>query len=315
MTTQEIINYYANLLIMQYAGKPKAYATIQALVDPVVMRQPSLIPTTASVQIVTLSGVAASGAFVFNYGGVNTASIAWNDSAATIQTKLRAISGLGSITVAGSIASQNLTVTFTGVTAPATLLTVLSVSLLTASSVAIFLSPYSTEVVLPVAVLNGFNIITAVGVQLDVIGKYFGISRVGFNFSGPVTLNDADFRAFLGIVVIRNALGSELSTIQTFINTFFKGTLSVFDHQSMRMSYYYNVAVGSNNAEEFFIKLGLLPKPMGVQLSTVTYNVPAAAFFGFRTTLYAGVNISPMNSVASYQMTYPWLSAANGITV
>lgn len=39
MSTQEIIDYYANLLILQYVGKPKAFATIQALVDPVVMNQ------------------------------------------------------------------------------------------------------------------------------------------------------------------------------------------------------------------------------------------------------------------------------------
>lgn len=39
MTTQEIINYYADLLIIQYVGKPKAYATIQALVKMVVMDQ------------------------------------------------------------------------------------------------------------------------------------------------------------------------------------------------------------------------------------------------------------------------------------
>lgn len=38
-TTQELINYYANLLIIQYIGKAKAYAHIQTLVTPVVMDQ------------------------------------------------------------------------------------------------------------------------------------------------------------------------------------------------------------------------------------------------------------------------------------
>jgi len=42
MTNEEIIRYYADLLIMQYIGKAKAYATIKALVNPVVMDQ---IPT------------------------------------------------------------------------------------------------------------------------------------------------------------------------------------------------------------------------------------------------------------------------------
>ncbi len=39
MTTQEIIDYYANLLILQYKQKPRAYATIQAQVAPVIMDQ------------------------------------------------------------------------------------------------------------------------------------------------------------------------------------------------------------------------------------------------------------------------------------
>lgn len=39
MTTQDIINYYANLLIIQYVGKPNAYATIQATAALFVMDQ------------------------------------------------------------------------------------------------------------------------------------------------------------------------------------------------------------------------------------------------------------------------------------
>jgi hypothetical protein len=38
-TTQELIDYYANLLILQYRGKPRAYATIQALATMPVMDQ------------------------------------------------------------------------------------------------------------------------------------------------------------------------------------------------------------------------------------------------------------------------------------
>jgi len=63
----------------------------------------------AQTQIATLSGVAASGAFVIGYNGNNTASIAWNDSVTTIQSKLQAVTGLSAATVTGSIASQTLT--------------------------------------------------------------------------------------------------------------------------------------------------------------------------------------------------------------
>ena len=37
MTTAEIIAYYVNLLILQYAGKPKAAATVAATITPIVM--------------------------------------------------------------------------------------------------------------------------------------------------------------------------------------------------------------------------------------------------------------------------------------
>jgi hypothetical protein len=39
MTTDELIDYYANLLIIQYVGKPKAFATIQATVALIIMDQ------------------------------------------------------------------------------------------------------------------------------------------------------------------------------------------------------------------------------------------------------------------------------------
>lgn len=39
MSTQDLIDYYANLLIIQYVGKPKAYATIQETARLIVMDQ------------------------------------------------------------------------------------------------------------------------------------------------------------------------------------------------------------------------------------------------------------------------------------
>lgn len=87
-------------------------------------------------QILLLSGVAASGTFVIRYNGNNSATINWNDSAATIQTKLRSVTGLSAAVVTGSIASQTLTITL-GVTSALSLLTVFSNSLLTAGAAAI----------------------------------------------------------------------------------------------------------------------------------------------------------------------------------
>jgi len=71
----------------------------------------------ALTQTLNLSAVAASGAFVLNYNGNATASINWNDSASTIQTKLRAVTGLSAATVTGSISSQSIVIALGSTTA------------------------------------------------------------------------------------------------------------------------------------------------------------------------------------------------------
>src|ERR1017187_2134953 len=124
MTTQELINYYANLLILQYIGKTNAYATIQALVTPIIMDQLPLLVQSA-----------------FNMDG------------------------------------------------------------------------------------------SAVGVQLDVLGKYAGVVRSGYGLTGqPITLDDADFFTFIQVAILTNSAGSDLSTIQNLLHTYFPEELLVFDH-------------------------------------------------------------------------------------
>lgn len=63
-----------------------------------------------TVQTLTLSGVAASGAFKINYMGVQSAAINWDDAIGVIQTKVQAVTGLGAALVTGSIASQSLVI-------------------------------------------------------------------------------------------------------------------------------------------------------------------------------------------------------------
>lgn len=92
--------------------------------------------STATTQTLNLSAIAASGTFKINYSTGVSAAINWNDSAATIQTKIRAVAGLASATVTGSIATQSLVIAL-GLTTSAGLLYVTSNSLLTAGSAAI----------------------------------------------------------------------------------------------------------------------------------------------------------------------------------
>jgi hypothetical protein len=96
--------------------------------------------TTGQTQIMTLSGVAASGAFKVNYNGVASASIAWNDAIGTIQTKVRAITGLSTVVVTGSIASQTLHFDLSSITSVLGLLYITNNTLQTSAPAAITFS-------------------------------------------------------------------------------------------------------------------------------------------------------------------------------
>lgn len=89
-------------------------------------------------QQAVLSGIPASGAFEFVYSATPTASIAFGDTAAMIQAKLRAIPALAAVVVTGSLASETLTIKMAGVygASPA-LLSVTSNTLQTSGSTAI----------------------------------------------------------------------------------------------------------------------------------------------------------------------------------
>lgn len=313
MNASQLRTYYANLLILQYIGQPNAYATIAALSDLAIMPQ-------YTQQVLSFSAVAASGAFTLNYSGTNTASIAWDATSDEIRSALAAISGLSNVVVSGSIATRNLAILFVYVDPPAAALSVSANTLKDSGNASISVTvttPYAGDSAntLPLALQLAFSIGTAVGPQLDVIGKYVGVSRNGYSFSGAVTLGDSDFTQLIRIAIIQNSSGSSLADIQNLLNIFFPGTILVFDFADMSMDYFFNSAIGSNVLAEFFIKGGHLPKPMGVQLGTLVYANPINNFFGMRTMLIPPHNVHGFNTMAQYDTGCPWLQMGDGISV
>jgi hypothetical protein len=115
-----------------------ALATIVQQVDPNTLVTNAGF-SIASTQIATLSGTAASGTFELSYNGNNTVAINWNDSTATIQSKLRAVTGLSAATVTGTIAGGTLTIAL-GITSISSLITVVNNSLMTSAPAAITFS-------------------------------------------------------------------------------------------------------------------------------------------------------------------------------
>lgn len=164
------------------------------------------------------------------------------------------------------------------------------------------------------ATQNAFDLETAVGVQLDTLGKYVGASRNGYGFTGPITLGDSDYRQLLRFKIITNNAGSSLAEIEALLNQYFYPNIIISDYTTMRISYLLDTAIGSFDLAQVLVTGGYLPKPMAVQLSTIVFSPTIRDFFGFRTYDYAttGLN-SPFNSYDDYQMDEPWLTYDAGL--
>lgn len=165
---------------------------------------------------------------------------------------------------------------------------------------------------LPQAIQNAYNLDTAVGAQLDVLGKYAGVTRDGSSFSGPMVLDDEDYRKIIKLKIIKNNSGSSLSDIQDLLALYFEGQIKVFDYKDMSMSYYVSAAFGSQQLVEFFINKGLLPVPMAVGLGSTVYH-PDLKFFSFSTYKEGIPAEYPFNEYTDQHDEWPWLTYSYAI--
>lgn len=164
-----------------------------------------------------------------------------------------------------------------------------------------------------VDLINAFDLSSAVGDQLDVIGKYVGASRKVYTFSGTITLDDDDFRSLIKFKIIKNISKSSLYDIQVLINSYFGTSVLVFDTGNMQLSYMMDESIGSLDLAQALVVSNSLPVPMSVQLASVIYSNDIDKFYGYRTYDYAGFNVSPMNDYDSYDTDSPWLSYSDAL--
>jgi len=207
MTTQEIIDYYVNLLIMQYKGKPRAEAHIKTLITPVIADQ--------------------------------------------LLDKIQ----------------------------------------------------------------NAYNLSDAVGAQLDTLGKYAGVNRTSYTFTGQVTLNDDEFRLLISLAIVKNTSFSSLSVIQDLLDVYFNGLIRVYDYANMRMSYMISSQIASQNLAQVFVAQNLLPVPMGVNEGATVYAPDLDTFFGFSSYELAPEQLSnvPFNTYEEFNEDWFFLSYEFGI--
>jgi Protein of unknown function (DUF2612) len=309
-TTLQIVQYYANLLIFQYLGLPKAYNTILSSVTPIVMAQ-------QSTQTITFSPAPTTGTFILAYGGVNATTINWNDSASTIQNDLQTIPSLSSVTVSGSI-SSGLTINFVGVTPVASLLTVFNNNL-SSSGNRVLITIIETDVTLPLAIQNAFNINPnfgpiASGVQLDIIGQYAGVTRTTTTPTQTITLDDADFLTLIQFAIIQNNGGSSLADIENLMNVFFPNEFIVTDNKNMTLSYVLSATLGSPDLFTYLIQENLIPAPMGVAVNVIFVPPGAKDLFGFCTYDSLNPSAKPFNTYDDFNETWFFLTYDDAIT-
>jgi hypothetical protein len=169
---------------------------------------------------------------------------------------------------------------------------------------------------LPLSVQNAYSIGSAVGVQLDILGKYVGVTRNGFGFfAQPITLNDIDFATLIRLAIMSNNSGSSLADIQNLLFTFFPGQILVIDHKNMHMSYLINFSLGSNNLIQLLVTEDLLPRPMGVGITVVIYAANVTKFFGFQTYEVGPSNVSPFNTYSNYFLDRPWFVYSDALPI
>lgn len=163
---------------------------------------------------------------------------------------------------------------------------------------------------LPIDVQNAFALGTAEGVQLDVIGKYVGVSRTGYGLDGQViTLDDDDYTTLIKMVIIRNNSGSSLATIQSLLAANFPGEIFISDNQTMGLNYLIKESLGTSDLLELLVTGGYLPRPMAVEVSATIVPDIEFPFFGFYDSSNPGATISGFNFYEFYNLNSPWLGA------
>lgn len=126
-------------------------------------------------------------------------------------------------------------------------------------------------------VKNAYDIETAVGVQLDVIGKYLGIDR---NVPvSPFVLSDTDYRFYQKLKVIQNNSNHSTKSIVELVFQIFGTNLLFYDRYNMTIAYVFPES--QKTLVDLARDIGLLPKPAAVGLS-LTYTTDITNIFGYR---------------------------------
>lgn len=162
---------------------------------------------------------------------------------------------------------------------------------------------------LPQKIEEAFDLETAVGKQLDIIGQRLGVTRNVYLRNGdPVTLTDSEFRTFIKLQAARMTLASALYDIQTLLINFFQSSLRVIDNENMTLDYF--VFGESSTLISVLIKQDMLPRPTGVRINAV-YDLPFKDVYGFQTYKAQTYPLVGFNTYTDYNEQTSWIKYSN----
>lgn len=128
-------------------------------------------------------------------------------------------------------------------------------------------------------VINGFNIETAIGKQLDILGIYVGVDRFYDNEGVMESLSDEDYRILIKLKAIADTSDLSHKSLNEALYQFFGNDVRMDSEGNMEMSYF--VPKGKTAIIRAAIQKEVLPRPMGVRVAYI--NEYDKVFFGFRT--------------------------------
>ena len=147
-------------------------------------------------------------------------------------------------------------------------------------------------------VIDGFNIDTAVGKQLDILGKYIGLSRnvkTILSDTGSTVLDDSDYRLLLKFKLLSNITFASTAQIRNALYELFPRSVRVYDNRDM--TYEYVVSTQFQNVIGVILAEELLPLPMGVGYNVIIISDDVDEYYGFSS--YTGINDNP-NGFSDY---------------
>ena len=123
---------------------------------------------------------------------------------------------------------------------------------------------------------EAYNVDTAIGKQLDVLGKYAGIDRF---YSGG-SLSDNDFRIVIKLKIIQNNSSHSKKSIDDSFFAFFQNGIVAITENKMDLNY---ILINSDIASIVSVlkEKNVLPRPMGVDLNFIISPTQDTKLFTF----------------------------------